>query len=156
MSNANTAKVVTAVLGLMVIGFAAWKNSSPNGGLAGRVRAVTADKHTDAAREGDVEAYLECFGGEMAARLEASRNEMAVDAFGEYLKDRNREIKGIAINEPVIEPTGEAHVRVEYVYADRNEAQNLRLLQEGNRWKITAADTAERVPTAVPYGTPVY
>ena len=47
-------------------------------------------------------------------------------------------------------------IRVEYVYADRNEAQRFRLERLSGRWTITKLDGIERVETIVPYGTPVY
>ena len=46
-------------------------------------------------------------------------------------------------------------VQVEYVYADRNEVQFVYLIKEGRRWKISAVDSAQRVKTLVPYGSPV-
>ena len=46
-------------------------------------------------------------------------------------------------------------VRVEYVYADRNEAQQLYLENQGDGWKISGVSAAVHVDTPVPYGTPV-
>ena len=110
----------------------------------------------DAARDGDVAAYIGCHAGEMTRRLEQSRTEMSEEGFRKYLQDRNREIKGVAINEPELAAESKARVRVEYVYADRNESQVLYLEKTAGSWKIVGVDAAERVPTLVPYGTPVY
>jgi len=110
----------------------------------------------DAARDGDVEAYIRCYNGEMARQLEQSTTEMTRDGFAKYLQDRNREIKGIAINEPEEASSNKVRVRVEYVYQDRNEAQFFYLEKAGSDWMITGADSTQRVPTLVPYGTPVY
>ena len=54
--------------------------------------------------------------------------------------------------EPVSD--SEAKVRVEYVYLDRNESPTL-LLRKAGGWKIASVDSAQRVKTLVPYGTPV-
>ena len=64
-------------------------------------------------------------------------------------------MKGVALSEPEPQPDGGVMIRVEYVYADRNEAQRFYLEKAGTRWKITRADPAERIKTLVPYGTPV-
>jgi hypothetical protein len=92
----------------------------------------------------------------MARQLEQSRDEMTAAGFAQYLKDRNREIKGVAINEPEKASEREARIRVEYVYQDRNEVQQVYLEHIGGAWKILGVDVAERVKTLVPYGTPVY
>jgi hypothetical protein len=52
--------------------------------------------------------------------------------------------------------SNEARIRVEYVYADRNEAQQVYLERIDGDWKISGVDASERVKTLVPYGTPVY
>lgn len=109
----------------------------------------------DAARDGDVDGYLGCFSGEMAKRLGQSVTEMTRAGFASYLTRSNAEIKGIAINEPVLTSGSDAEVRVEYVYADRNEAQQMFLEKADGDWKIRRVDAAVRVKTLVPYGTPV-
>ncbi len=49
----------------------------------------------------------------------------------------------------------EVKVKVEYVFQDRNEVQWMYLEKSGNSWRIARVDTAERIQTLVPYGTPV-
>ncbi len=109
----------------------------------------------DAARDGDVEAYLECFRGPLGKRLRQSVVEMTPSGFSKYLTENNRRIKGFAMYEPKVISEREARVRVEYVYADRNESQEFQLEKRDGRWKITRAAGAERIETLVPYGTPV-
>lgn len=109
----------------------------------------------DAARDGDLDAYLNCYSGEMAKRLAQSVVEMTPDGFTGYLTRSNAEIKGIAINEPVLTSETDAEVRVEFVYADRNEAQQMFLEKLASGWKIRRVDAAVRVKTLVPYGTRV-
>ena len=102
----------------------------------------------DAARAGSTSAYLAQYSGPLAAQLR-----QAVSAA--YLKAANAEIKGVAIAEPQLAGEREATVRVEYIYQDRNEVQTVYLERAGGAWKITRVDSAERVKTLVPYGTPV-
>jgi hypothetical protein len=112
-------------------------------------------KMIDAARAGDAAQYLGCFSGQMERMLRQSQAEMGVRAFSEYLMKTNKEIKGIALSEPVPITDREVRVRVEYVYQDRNEAQQMYLEKRPEGWRIARVDSAERVKTLIPYGTPV-
>lgn len=110
----------------------------------------------DAAGQGDAAAYLGCYSGALLGRLEQSRDEMTPGGFARYLAQANQQIKGIAISEPAAVSENEAEVRVEFVYPDRNEAQQFFLERSAGEWKIARVSAAERVETLVPYGTPVY
>lgn len=109
----------------------------------------------DAAREGDVAGYLSYYTGQMEASLKQAVAEQGKAAFGAYLKETNAPIKGIAITEPQVLTDREVKARVEYVYADRNEIQIFHLEKQDNQWKIARLETAERIKTLIPYGTPV-
>ena len=109
----------------------------------------------DAARAGDVKAYLANYTGQMSTALQQSISETTESKFAQYLKDSNAAIKGVAISEPQQLTDTQVKVRVEYVYQDRNEAQTMYLEKQSGVWKITQVDSTERVKTLVPYGTPV-
>ena len=169
MTKDAKAKVVTGiVIAGVVIAVAAkrtgWKPSDGIGTapiLSGEPEKEAEPRDTiyamlDAARDGDVGTYIACYSGEMARQLEQSITEMTREGFAKDLQERNREIKGIAINEPERASADNVRVRVEYVYQDRNEAQCFYLEKAASDWTITGADNTERVPTLVPYGTPVY
>ena len=119
-------------------------------GAAGALYAML-----DAARQGDVNAYLACYTGTLRTSLEASVRESGVEPFGCYLRESNAAIKGVAISQPEPLSARECKVRVEYVYQDRNETQNVFLELAGTEWKIARVDGAERIKTLVPYGAPV-
>ncbi len=116
----------------------------------------TINRMMDAARDGDVEAYLACFSGDMERRLRQTLKEMTRKGFAEYLTGTNRSIKGFAMYEPERISEREVEVRVEYVYVERNEAQQYFLEKRTDQWTIARIDEVERVETLVPYGTPVY
>lgn len=169
MRKDRQAKTITALLAVGVAVYAVgekngWRLPSGGGaidligGAAGKPKDPrdTIYAMLDAARDGNVEAYIGCHGGQMARQLAQSRDEMTAEGFAKYLTDRNREIKGVAIDEPEMASEREARIRVEYVYRDRNEVQQVYLERLDGAWKIAGADTAERVKTLVPYGTPVY
>jgi hypothetical protein len=91
----------------------------------------------------------------METSLKQSIAEQGEVAFAKYLQETNAPIKGIAITEPQVLTDREVKARVEYVYQDRNEVQFFYLEKQGKLWKIARLDSAERVKTLVPYGTPV-
>jgi hypothetical protein len=110
----------------------------------------------DAARDGDVKKYLASYTGTMETALRQSIAESSEAAFRKYLQDTNAALKGVAVMGPDAAPGDrEVKVRVEYVYQDRNEAQTMNLEKTSSGWKIARVDSAERVKTLVPYGTPV-
>ncbi len=109
----------------------------------------------DAARAGDVGAYLASYTGQMAASLRQSVVESGEPAFAKYLRDSNAAMKGVAVSEPQPLSDREVKLRVEYVYQDRNEGQTVYLERAGRAWRIARVDSAERIKTLVPYGTPV-
>lgn len=137
------------------------------GGIALRGRLVRASRHPgplpqdtvyamlDAARAGDVRAYLSSYGGALQASLRQSASEMGAAAFARYLRDSNAAVKGVAVEASQQQSRAEATLHVEYVYQDRNEAQTILLRRIGDAWKIARVDGAERVKTLVPYGSPV-
>jgi len=108
-----------------------------------------------AARDGDVNAYLASYTGQMETALQGSVRETTLDGFARYLRDSNAQIKGVAITEPEPLSASQVKARVEYVYQDRNEAQTIYLEKVDGAWRISRVDGAERVKTLVPYGTPV-
>ena len=105
----------------------------------------------DAARAGEAEAYLECFSGPLRDQLAASAREDA--KFQEHLTIQNSGVQGIAVTVTDRPSADEARVRLEYVYNDHNEVQNVRLKREGARWRITNMDGAQPFQPVVPYGT---
>jgi hypothetical protein len=107
----------------------------------------------DSARAGDVARYLASYTGDIAQALTRAKSESP--DFAKYLRDSNASLKGIAVMEPQPQPDGQVEFRVEYVYQDRSEAQFLFLTMTPDGWKISRVETAERVKTIIPYGTPV-
>jgi hypothetical protein len=161
-----TILILAAALGAAVARQNGWKMPAWNtiaGGMAGSRPAQATPQDAiyamlDAARDGDVKKYLAAYTGAMETALRQSIAESSEAAFRKYLQDTNAALKGVAVTAPSPEPTAEdreVKVRVEYVYQDRNEAQTMNLEKNGSVWKIARVDSAERVKTLVPYGSPV-
>ena len=160
MSRERLRQAVTIAMlagaGALALGMkTAWRRPQPAVATAQASPADPIYAMLDAARQGDTAAYLACYTGAMRAALDASVHESGAAAFERYLRDSNNAIKGVAVTEPDRMSGREARVRVEYVYQDRNEIQQLYLERSGPVWKIARVDSAERVKTLVPYGTPV-
>jgi hypothetical protein len=109
----------------------------------------------DAARTGDVRAYLDSTTGALRRSLEQAAAESGQVEFARYLRESNAPIKGVAITEPEVLSEREVKMRIEYVYADRNEVQYALAEKQGSVWRISRLDAAERIRSIVPYGTPV-
>ena len=153
-----TLLVLLAALGIAVARKPGWRLPLASAGQAaqasqtpqGAIYAMLA-----AARTGDVKAYLASYTGPMEAALRQSLAETTEPRFAEYLRDSQTSIKGVAVSDPQKTGDLEAQVLVELIYQDRNEAQTMYLTKTPGGWKITRADTDERVKTLIPYGTPV-
>ena len=108
---------------------------------------------SDAAREGNVQAYLDCFSGVLRQNLNKTATEMGQAQFSQYLKKLNDEMTGIAVSdlEQINEQT--ATLKVEFVFRGKNEAQKHHFKLTDGKWQIDAVETAERLKILIPYGT---
>jgi hypothetical protein len=109
----------------------------------------------DASRIGDLSSYLECYTGEMEPRLRRNFQEMGSARSHEYLREAHRQLQGVAVGSPQMGSPFEGRIPVEYVYEDRNEVQQVYVKLVDGAWKIERVEGAERIKTAIPYGTPV-
>jgi len=152
-----TILTLAAALGGAVVGRNAWR--MPSWSRPPQTEATPQDAINamlDAARNGDVKKYLAAYTGSMEAALRQTVAESSDAAFQKYLQDTSAALKGVAVMAPdAAAGDTEAKVRVEYVYQDRNEVQTLNLEKTANGWKIARVDSAERIKTLVPYGSPV-
>jgi hypothetical protein len=146
MNKSRKAQVATLALLLAAAGFAIVRNRPSSS--AGQGPQDTVYAMLNAAKAGDVKAYLASYTGQMEASLRQTLT-------ANYLKDSHAAIKGVAVSDPQKITDLEAKVRVEYIYQDRNEVQMVYLEEGPAGWKISRVDSDERVQTLIPYGTPV-
>jgi hypothetical protein len=107
----------------------------------------------DAARAGNTGAYLDSFAGPMHDQLLEMVDENTEPKFAAYLTTQNAAFQGVAIaviNRP---SETEACARLEYIYSNRNEIQNVFLKNERGKWRILKVAGAEQIKTLVPFGT---
>jgi len=110
---------------------------------------------SDAAREGNVQAYLDCFSGPLRQSLAKTAADMGEVRFSEYLKRLNDEMTGIAISDFEKVSEDSAVLRVEFVFRRKNEAQRHHFKLVDGKWKIDSLDNSESVKSLIPYGTGV-
>ncbi|MDP8983405.1 MAG: hypothetical protein M3O35_22750 [Acidobacteriota bacterium] len=151
MSKKHLAPILTVLILAAALGFTLTRNkpqveTSPEDAIY---------EMLDAAKKGDVPRYLAAYSGPMEASLKQSIAESSPTAFRQYLIDTNATLKGVAVTTAEPPTTREVKLRVEYVYQDRNETQLMYLEKLPPGWKITRAESSQRVKTLVPYGTPV-
>jgi hypothetical protein len=108
----------------------------------------------DAERAGNTKAYLDSFTGSMRNNLLQMIEENSESKFASYLT-RNATFQGVAV--AVIDRPGttDAQVRVEFVYGDRNEVQNMYLRREGQQWRVYRTAGAEQQATPFAFGSRV-
>jgi hypothetical protein len=157
-----TLAVLFGALALVAVKRGGWQASaaSLSNLVAARAPAGVSPQDTvyrmmDAARDGDVRAYLGCYTGQMESTLRQIAAEKGEAALASYIRNFNASVKGVAIQNPQSTAEREVRLRVEFVYRDRNEAQIYYLEQGGGSWKIARQENAEGVKTLVPYGTAV-
>ncbi|NLS96327.1 MAG: hypothetical protein GXX96_29670 [Planctomycetaceae bacterium] len=110
----------------------------------------------DAARDGNMGAYLRLTSGELRKSLDQLRRQQGAETFQANLRRTNDGIVGQAVRELPGAPGGMADYEVELVFADRNEVQRFRLEQVGSGWAIASIETARVYQPEIPYGTPVF
>jgi len=108
-----------------------------------------------AARSGDVQSYLAAYTGEIAASLRQNAGESGPAAFRKYLQESSIDVKGIALSDAERITDTEAKVRMQFIFADRQEGQPVYLRKTPQGWRISGIGDQERIKVLVPYGTPV-
>lgn len=150
--------IITVLLiaaGVLYFGFRGRLGEALKAGRAAQTPEDVIWKISDATREGDIRAYLDCYTGALRQNLQKTVSDMGDARFSEYLKRLNGEITGIAVSDLEMVSDSEANLRVEFVFRTRNETQKHHFTRVGGAWKIDRLDGAEQVRTLVPYGTEV-
>src|SRR5258708_30132800 len=162
MGKQRVAQIMTIAILVAALGVAAWRKGAwrPAASIAqtGQKESTPQDAiyaMLDAARSGNTAAYLAAYTAGMQASLRQAIAEQGETAFARDLRESNASIKGIAVAEAQPVTSSEVKLKVEYVYQDRNEVQEMYLERSANGWKISRAEAAVRIKTLVPYGTPV-
>ena len=112
----------------------------------------------NAAEQGDVPAYLDCFTGPQRERIARELEDQPADAFAAALKDAVRTLKGRAVSGGgEVEPDARsATLTVDRIYAQHTERQSYHFVRQNDSWRIDSVGTVEKHQPPVAYGTPVF
>ncbi|MGE0760485.1 MAG: hypothetical protein AB7F89_06495 [Pirellulaceae bacterium] len=115
------------------------------------------DQMFQAAAEGDVRRYLDCFDGPQRAELERSLAAESGTAAAASLQGTVSQLKGWAVlNPPPSDSTADLHeLTVERVYAGRIDRQRMELRPTPQGWRIHRVESAQATQPAIAYGTPI-
>ena len=108
-----------------------------------------------AEKDGDVEAYLDCFTGRLRDRLESRMAEKSREGRAAELRSGAADLTGHATTDVKITPPDEATLVLERIYTRHNERHQVTLRRVFGDWKIVAIKPLERFAPEIPYGTPV-
>ena len=109
----------------------------------------------DAARAGDTAVYVDTFSGPLQQQIQQVIRESGKTQFASYLTAQSSSFQSVALSVADQPSDVEARLRVEYVYANRNEVQTFHLRKSGGRWKIVGISGTDQIKTLIPYGTAV-
>ena len=109
----------------------------------------------DAARAGDTTVYVDTFAGSLQQQIQQLIRESGRKQFASYLTGQSSSFQSVALSVADQPSDVEARLRVEYVYANRNEVQIFHLKKSGGRWKIIGISGTNQIKTLIPYGTAV-
>ena len=160
MKQSRQTKVLAVATLLSVVGIGAARQAgwfaSTETAPASPEEAIPAAIYTtlNAARSGDVRGFLAGHTGPMRAALQRSLDDTGAARFARYLQGMEAGVKGLALS---VEISGEreAKARLEYVYQERNEVQEVYLEKEQGTWRIARTADDQPVKAAIAYGTPI-
>jgi hypothetical protein len=109
----------------------------------------------DAARAGDTTVYVDTFSGPLQQQIQQVIRESGRTQFATYLTAQSSSFQSVALSVADQPSDVEARLRVEYVYANRNEVQTFHLKKSVGRWKIIGISGTDQIKTLIPYGTAV-
>lgn len=126
--------------------------SGPNGGAA---PDACASAMIAAEKEGNVDAYLDCFTGQLRNKLESRMAEKSRERLAAELRSGAADLTGHVTIDVKINQPNEATLVLERVYSQHNERHQVKLRREFGDWRIVEINPLERFVMEIPYGTPV-
>ena len=109
----------------------------------------------DAARAGNTAVYVDTFSGPLQQQIQQVIRENGKTQFATYLTAQSSSFQSTALSVTDQPSDVEARLRVEYVYANRNEVQTFHLKKTDGYWKIIGISGTDQIKTLIPYGTEV-
>lgn len=156
-----TGLFILVLLGLIFLRTHGWRVPERLSAVFSHARPGTANPEDavygmlDAARAGDTAVYVDTFAGSLQQQIQQLIRESGRKQFASYLTGQSSSFQSVALSVADQPSDVEARLRVEYVYANRNEVQMFHLKKSGGRWKIIGISGTDQIKTLIPYGTAV-
>jgi hypothetical protein len=111
-----------------------------------------------AAEQGDVDAYLDCFAGQQRQRLGSEVRQQGKADFAASLRSALDTLKGRAISGSgkAAPDDRRATLTVERVYERHTERQDYHFVRDSFGWRIESVGTTQELQPPIRYGTPVF
>ncbi len=109
----------------------------------------------EATGRADVNAYLNCFGGDLRARMEDTIKEKGREAFVQTLRRNDEQTMGVAILGAESIDRNCYRIQVDLVFRDGHQEQTYEVRRRGGKWVIVAIRGGPRKKSAMPYGAEV-
>jgi hypothetical protein len=143
---------------LAIIGIASFAQRRPAVvSTAGDNPMACVDRMFTAASRGELESYIDCFGGTELASLQRTLGQDSADAAAESLRKTMSELRGWAVVDPPADSKDslQCSLIVERIYTGRIDRQRMDLQRISGLWKICRVEQALPIQPPVPYGTHV-
>jgi hypothetical protein len=156
-----TGLFILILLGLIFLRTHGWRVPGDVTALFSRSLPATATPEDavytmlDAARAGNTAVYVGTFSGPLQQQIQQVIRESGKTQFGTYLTAQSSSFQSTAVSVTDQPSDVEARLRVEYVYANRNEVQTFHLKKSDGYWKIIGISGTDQIKTLIPYGTAV-
>jgi len=108
-----------------------------------------------AQRAGDVQAYLDCFTGELRQLRTEQLQRKSAEAQSAELRERALALTGQVTRDLQLSEPNRATLVLERVFTQHSERQQVALRLTDGGWKISSVQDLGRIESRIPYGTPV-
>jgi hypothetical protein len=156
-----TGLFILILLGLIFLRTHGWRVPSGVTAPFSRARPAAATPEDtvyamlDAARAGNTAVYVGTFSGPLQQQIQQVIRESGKTQFATYLAAQSSSFQSVALSVTDQPSDLQARLRVEYVYANRNEVQTFHLKKSEGYWKIIGISGTDQIKTLIPYGTAV-
>ena len=155
--NRNLLTITATIVVLSaVLAFLSWKDNSATESTTADEPDLCVTAMLQAAQNGDVDAYLNCFAGDLRNKLKSRLADKPTEQVAAELRSSIRGLTGQTTTELEYQGEGLATLVHERLYTDEKEVYRARLQRFGADWRIVELKSLGRVALEIPVGTPVY
>ena len=122
----------------------------------GSVLEQVITKMLTAAQSGNIEAYLDCFQGELRETLARRLDAIPQKTAATELRNTEKDLKNFVTTDTRTPADDEMILVLERSYSDFRKRHRVRLKRSNGNWAIVELTPLDRYAPKIPYGTPVF